>query len=180
MYICVFMCGLCPQGRNTLKPELQVVVHQQRSNTSSSKSSIRGEWWCTPLILVLRRQGQVDLCIWGQVSLQSEFQTPRATQRNCVLKIKKKKKIGRKYNLLGFIMLKNENILVFLQLQQERTTIVLMCTTGRVLERAMSEWGCGKMTLGTVWARFDPPLLSAHSLQGPGSCLLCGSSGPTV
>lgn len=49
-------------------------------------------------------------------------------------------------------MLKNENILVFLQLQQESTTIVLMCTTGRVLERAMSEWGCGKMTLGTAWA----------------------------
>lgn len=80
MYICVSVCGSCPQGRDALGAKLQVVVHQQGSNTSSSKSSTRGAWWRTPLILVLRRQRQVEF----EISLvyTGSSRAARATEKN--------------------------------------------------------------------------------------------------
>jgi hypothetical protein len=52
-----------------------------------------GQWWRRPLIPALGRQRQVDFWVWGQPSLQSEFQDSQGyTEKPCLKKKKKKKK----------------------------------------------------------------------------------------
>ena len=59
------------------------------------------QWWHIPLIPALMRQRQVDLCeIEAGLVYKVSFRTARATQRNPVLKRKKK---GRKKRTPGFI-----------------------------------------------------------------------------
>jgi hypothetical protein len=44
-----------------------------------------GQWWCTPLIPVLRRQSQADFWAQGQPGLQSEFQDIQGyTEKPCL------------------------------------------------------------------------------------------------
>jgi hypothetical protein len=48
-----------------------------------------GQWWCMPLIPALGRQRQVDLWVWGQPGLQSEFQDSQGyTEKPCLGKKK--------------------------------------------------------------------------------------------
>ena len=54
------------------------------------KIPLAGQWWCTPLIPALRRQGQADLCVFEASLVHSAcFRIARTTQRNLIPKIKK-------------------------------------------------------------------------------------------
>jgi hypothetical protein len=54
------------------------------------KTETAGQWWRTPLIPALGRQGQADFWVWGQPGLLKGSKTSRATQRNPVSGKKKK------------------------------------------------------------------------------------------
>jgi hypothetical protein len=44
-----------------------------------------GSWWCTPLVPALRRQIQVDLCVFkASLVYSTSSRTAKATQRNPV------------------------------------------------------------------------------------------------
>ena len=56
-------------------------------------SSFSQAWWCTPLILALRRQRQADFWVLGQPGLQSELQDNQGyTEKPCLEKTKQNKK----------------------------------------------------------------------------------------
>jgi hypothetical protein len=71
-------------------------------------------WWSTPLILALRRQRQVDLWVWDQPGLLSEFQTSQgyivrpslktAVPHPTTLKTKKVRHDGTLFNVTAVDM----------------------------------------------------------------------------
>jgi hypothetical protein len=53
-------------------------------------------WWRSPLIPALGRQRQVDLWVWGQPGLQSEFQDSQGYTEKLGLEKPKKEKEKKK------------------------------------------------------------------------------------
>jgi hypothetical protein len=59
----------------------------------SKESLSKPAWWCTPLILVLRRQRRADLCEFkASLVYKSSSRRARATRRNPISKNKKTNK----------------------------------------------------------------------------------------
>ena len=86
-----------------LKPSYISTIYNSDSKLALKKFKIKdetqaGRWWCTPLILALRRQRQVDLCKFeANLDYKANSRTIQAVaQRNPVLK--KLKKINKNKN----------------------------------------------------------------------------------
>jgi hypothetical protein len=80
-----------PGGKETYKfPEL------------SQEIAVEAGWWRTPVISALGRQRQVDLWVWSQPGLQSEFQTWQAILWDPVWKKKRFNTGLEEWDLMNF------------------------------------------------------------------------------
>jgi hypothetical protein len=67
-----------------------------RNESRGIRIHICQAWWHMPLIPALGRQRQADFWVRGQPGLQSEFQDSQGyTEKPCLIKPKKKKKISQ-------------------------------------------------------------------------------------
>jgi hypothetical protein len=79
-----------PATPNRLWPSLLLCfLHSRRPSHYSAppppRKTLAQQWWHTPLIPALGRQRQVDLWVWYQPGLQSEFQDSQSyTEKPCL------------------------------------------------------------------------------------------------
>jgi hypothetical protein len=64
-----------------------MIIRKSQNGGVLEKQGWAGQWWHTPLIPALGRQRHVDLWVWGQPGLQSEFQDSQGyTEKPCLEK----------------------------------------------------------------------------------------------